>query len=100
MALRGKPYLDLSGTIAAGGTSQQFAPADSTRTYLRISNPVSATESLFVNDKGGAASTTGAAAGSLEIPPGTWKEWVGPAPINQVNVTAATTNHAFEGAWG
>lgn len=101
MAERPTPFVDLSGVIATGGTAQALAAYDSSRKYLRISNPATATESLFVNDAGGTATTSAptAANGSLEIVPGqVYAPY--PVPCTPISIIAATTNHAFEAKVG
>jgi hypothetical protein len=104
MALYGTPFVDLSGTVAAGGTSQIFAPADPSRRYLRICNfstaagqGLGAAESLWVNDKGAAASASDGR--SFEVLPGSVFVWETP-PCTAVAVVAASTGHKFEGAQG
>ena len=97
MAWLGTPFTDLSGAIATGGTSQPFAAADTSRRYLRITNPSAASESLWVNDKGVAASA--ADGKSFEITAGERYEWLLP-PTTAVSVVSATTGHKFEGAGG
>jgi hypothetical protein len=97
MALYGTPFVDLSGAVALGGTAQTFAAADSSRRYLRLTNPGAAGESLWVNDKGAAASSSDGK--SFELPPGTVFVWP-TAPSTAVSLLAATTAHPFEGAQG
>lgn len=96
--MRGTPLTDLSGTVTAGGTSQSLSAANTARKYLRVSNPSTASESLFVNDKGADASTTDGK--SMEIQPGVIYSWEGNPPIGAVAITSATTGHAFEAAEG
>lgn len=82
-------YVDRSGTIAAGGSSQVAAAANSGRRYLLIEN-VSASEDLWV-DFGTAAVATQP---SILIPVKT--SWEPPfVPTGSVNVLAATTGHAY-----
>lgn len=84
---------DFSGTVAAGGTSQQVLGVNEARKYLLIQNPGNATEALYVNFDT-AASTT--AKNSIELSAGgsiSFSENF--VPINAVNVTAATSAHAF-----
>lgn len=85
--------VDASGTVTAGAASQQVMAAKSSRTYLMCQNPITATETLFVNFDA-AASTT---AGSLELAPGGSVSFHGQSfvPTGAVNVTAATTGHRF-----
>jgi hypothetical protein len=97
MSNRGANFTDLSGTIATGGTAQQLVAFNSARRYIRISNPSAATESLWINDKGGTAAVAGAASWEL----GAGKTWEpNPPPINAISIVAATTAHAFEAAEG
>ena len=97
MAEHPTPFTDISGTIATGGTAQQIAPYDSSRKYIRIQNPWSATESLFVNDAGANASATDGK--SLELQPGqVYAPY--PVPCTPISVVAATTAHGFEGKVG
>lgn len=85
-------YRDGSGTLTAGGTSQQVFPVDASRTYLMCQNPITATETLFINF-GATASTT---AGSIELAAGGTISFHGSAvPTTTVNVNAATTGHRF-----
>lgn len=97
MANRGANFTDLSGTITTGGSAQQLVGANSARRYIRITNPSAATESLWINDKGGTAAVNGGASWEL----GAGKTWEpNPPPINAVSIVAATTGHAFEAAEG
>lgn len=96
--MRGSIFTDLSGTVTAGGAGQVLVAANTARKYLRVSNPSTATESLFVNDKGGAASTSDGK--SLQIQPGVIFTWEGAAPCGAISITAATTGHVFEAAEG
>lgn len=84
---------DGSGTVTTGGTSQQVFAANTARLFLSCQNPVTATETLFVNI-GAAASTTG---GSFEIAPGAYREFTGAGliPSGTINITAATSGHRF-----
>jgi hypothetical protein len=82
-------FFDLSGTVTTGGTSQVLRAANGQKARVLIANPTTATENLFVNTSS-AASTS--AAGSIPIAPG------GALTLNTaeaVNITAATTGHAF-----
>lgn len=82
---------DRSGTITTGGTAQNAMAANASRKYARITNPISATESLWVNDSG----TATAASPSEELLPGDQYETNGFAPTGAISVIAATTSHAF-----
>jgi hypothetical protein len=104
MAWLGSPFTDLSSSIASGAAGQVFAPADTSRRHLRISNPstaalqgIGAAESLWINDKGRAASSTDGK--SFELPAGASFEWNLP-PTTAVSVFGATAGHKFEGAAG
>lgn len=84
--------IDGSGTLTTGGTSQQVFPANAGRYYVMCQNPITATETLFVNF-GSAASTSG---GSYELAAGgsiTFDSNF--IPAGTVNVNAATTGHRF-----
>lgn len=88
----GTTPVDGSGTVTAGTVSQQIFAANPKRLFLSVQNPITATETLFVN-VGANASTTG---GSYEIAPGGTLSWTGSAtPTSTVTVTAATTAHRF-----
>ena len=97
MAEHPTQFTDISGTIATGGAAQQIAPFDSSRKYIRIQNPWSASESLFVNDAGASASSSDGK--SLELKAGAIYAPY-PVPSNAISVFAATTGHAFEGKVG
>jgi len=91
--LSGGAVTDGSGTVATGGTSQQIFASNTSRQFLMVINPPTATELLYVNT-GAAASTT--AGSSYPIPIGgnlTFDS--GFVPTGTVNVTAVTTGHAF-----
>lgn len=73
--------------------------ADGRRNFLRVENPPSATESLFVR-YGGTASTNTSTPNSTELAPGASDEFpaggaVGYVPGGLVSVIAATTGHKF-----
>lgn len=82
---------DRSGTITTGGTAQNAMAANTSRKYASVTNPISATESLFVNDAG----TATAASPSYELLPGESYETGAFVPTNAISVLAATTGHAF-----
>lgn len=91
--------VDRRGAIATAGVSQLFVAANPARRYLRLVNPSSAAESLWLNDTGAAASATDGS--SLELIPGAVFEW--PAhglPASAVNVVAATAGHPYSGKEG
>lgn len=82
-------YVDRSGTIATGGTSQTLASADAGRGNITIYNLSTESEILCVNVTSAASCST---AGSWHISPGgsltlTTKE--------AINIVAATTGHKF-----
>lgn len=90
--LLAQSIIDGSGTVTAGGTSQQVFAINTNRSYLMCQNPTTATETLFFN-LSAAASTT---AGSLELAPGGSVTFgPGVAPNAAVFVTAVTTGHRF-----
>lgn len=83
---------DGSGTITTGGASQVVFTGNVNRSYLMCQNPVTATETLFVNID--AAASTSAA--SYELNPGGSVTFItGTAPKGALSVTAATTGHRF-----
>lgn len=83
--------VDRSGTITAGGVSQQLAPANPSRKYLLVQNPSTATEVLTVN-----FTTAAAATGSVVLTAGSSFVMEGNFVSSEViNVWAATTGHAF-----
>lgn len=98
MSVRGTPYVDRSGTITAGTTAQVFVAANTARKHLRLRNPKSATESLWVNDVGGTAAPDDGI--SWELEPGAAMPWGDAPPIGAVSIYSATTAHAFSGAEG
>lgn len=104
MANRGANVTDLSGTITTGGTAVGAGAFNSGRRYYRLSNPSTATESLWVNDKGGPAVVGGgtpASPGGMSWELGIGKTWEpNPPPINAISVNAATVGHNFEAAEG
>jgi len=81
-------YTDLSGTIAAGGTSQLLVAANADRQGLVIQNPSSAIESLFINFTADATVDTD----SFELLPG--EKWTSNS-VEEVNIIAVTTGHVF-----
>lgn len=89
---------DYSGTITSGGTAQTAVPANPRRIFLRVENPPSATETLYVCYDG--AATTNATPNSTELLPGASDEFHnvggnGYCPGGAVSVIAATTGHKF-----
>lgn len=104
MANRGANFTDLSNTVATGGAAVVAGAFNSGRRYYRLSNPSTASESLWINDKGGAAVVGGgtpASAGGMSWELGIGKTWEpNPPPINAISVNAATNGHTFEAAEG
>lgn len=85
--------LDLSGTIATGGTAQALVASNQNRKGYSVMNLSSG--NLFVNDVGGTAvsSTTGA---SITIPPGSlYESPPNQIPIQAISIIGATTSQAF-----
>lgn len=93
-------YIDRSGKIATGGTSQKLMDSNGGRRRVIIENPQSATsqgigtaENLFINFTLPASSTNG---GSIELlPGGSYDSDSGPCTVEQINVVAATTGHQY-----
>lgn len=89
---------DYSGSITTGGTAQTAVAANGRRNFLRVENPPSASESLFVR-YGGTASTNSGTPDSTELAPGASDEFPtggsGYVPGGAVSVIAATTGHKF-----
>lgn len=82
---------DRSGTITAGGTAQQAAAANASRTFLMITNP-SATATLYFSTTGTAAVET---AGSTAVGPGGGYVFDVRVPVGAVSVIGATTGQPF-----
>lgn len=83
--------VDRSGTITAGGVSQQVMPVNGNRGLLVCQNPASATEPLYIDFTRNATTTT-----SIELNPGGSFSAIGVGvPTTAVNVIAATTGHRF-----
>ncbi len=84
-----------ASTMTVGGTAQPEPPAGAVPSVkgIFIQNPSTASESLFVDSAGSAATTAGV---SPELPPGAYIAF-GPdtVPFGKVTVNAATTAHAF-----
>jgi hypothetical protein len=96
MANRGTNNSDASGTITVGGAGQALLAFNSARRYLRIANPSTATESLWINDKGATATN---APPSFELQAGQiWEP--NPPSIQAISIYGGTTGHAFEAAEG
>jgi hypothetical protein len=93
-------FVDRSGKITTGGTSQTAIPANGNRRRLIIQNPATAgsqgigtAENLFVNFTLGASGTAGS---SIELlPGGSYDTDSGPCTTEQINIVAATTNHQY-----
>ncbi len=87
-------YVDRSGAVALGGTSQNLCAANGNRKRLFVQNPPSATESLFINFTAAASSAGGTS--SIELVAGaSFDSGQGPISTELVTITAATTAHAF-----
>lgn len=83
-------WADHSGTITAGGTSQQLMAANANRRGFFVQN-LSA-EDLFIMD--GAAAMAGQP--SLKIPPdGLYETPANGTPTTAINIIGATTGSAF-----
>lgn len=82
-----------SATITTGGTSQIAVDGDNARGWLIVQNPTTATEPLFVDFGPNHLASTTLSAGLA--PGGPISFLGGVVPAQQVNVTAATTGHAF-----
>ena len=95
-------FIDDSGTITTGGTSQTLAAANANRKYLVISNPpdaasqgVATAEKICVNFTSAATLTS---AGSVCLGPGVTWVMGGPGGFvstELVTVIAATTGHIY-----
>jgi hypothetical protein len=81
-------FMNLSGTIATGGTAQPASSAK-TRNKLVVQNPSTESESLFI-DFTGTATTS-----SFEIQAGQTQVFVAPMDNRALSILAATTGHAF-----
>lgn len=92
-------FTNVSGAIAAGGTSQLLNAANSSRRKIIIQNPLSATdqgistaENLYVNF----SSVASAAGGSYILAPGDKIILSGmDCTTESINIYAATTGHRF-----
>jgi len=82
-------YVDRSGTITTGGTSQQLVAADTTRGAITIYNLSTESEVLCVNVTSAASCS---AAGSWHVSPGSS---ITLSTKEAVNIVAATTGHKF-----
>lgn len=94
LALAQQTVYDGGGNIASGGVSQQVFPYNQNRKYLLIENPVSATEALFCNFTG-AAATTGTSSFSLNAGGSYERSTPNFVPRDAINCTATTAGHAF-----
>lgn len=86
-----RPSIDISGTVTAGGTYQTVAVANKNRFVCVIQNPSTATEPLDIElIPGGTAMAQPftLAAGST---------WSSGFASDAIEVTGATTGHAFAG---
>lgn len=94
VALAQQTVYDWGGAISSGGTSQQIMPYNQNRKYLLIENPVSATEALFCNFTG-AAATSGATSFSLNAGGSYERSTPNFVPRDAINCTATTAGHLF-----
>lgn len=81
-------------TITVGGTSQVVFPYNTSRRYLLIENPTTATEPLFCNF-GAAASLTLGSSFSLVAGGSFLASQPNFVPKDSVNCNATTSTHAF-----
>lgn len=94
-------WTDRGGTVTTGGTSQTLMSANPNRVRVMIENPcsitsqgIAATENLFINFEGVAASTSNGK--SIELQPcGSWDSGAGPVSSGAMTINAATTGHQF-----
>lgn len=83
---------DRSGTITSGGAAQNAMAANTSRKYLFILNPATATEVLWFN----LTTTATAASPSIQLAAGqSFVMEAGFVSTAAVSVIAATTGHAF-----
>jgi hypothetical protein len=84
--------IDGSGTVTTGGQSQVVFQARDVRQYVSCQNPLSATETLYMN-----APTAAGPTGSWELAPGGSQTFMAPSfvPYGAISVYAATTGHRF-----
>lgn len=88
----GRKLTDRSGTVASGGTAQQLAPVNDSRSYLFIQNQ-HATEVLWINFSVDAVTSQPSiqipAAGGTFLMSGTF------CSGESISVIAATSTHPF-----
>lgn len=92
-------FVNVSGQITAGGSSQQVVAANAARKHFIIQNPttsalqgVASAEPIWINF--GSAATIGTP--SIELNPGgSYDTGNGPCPNDAIFVIAATTGHKF-----
>lgn len=83
---------DRSGSVTTGGTAQNAAAALTTRKYLYLENPYTATETLWFST----TATAVADSPSIALQPGdTWENPPHFCPTGAVSVIAATTGHKW-----
>lgn len=83
---------DFSGSLVAGATSQELMPANTSRRYLLIINPSTATESLWIDF--GTDAVVGSP--SIELQPGGVFVMEGNfVSTDAINVIATTISHPF-----
>ncbi len=85
----GAAYVDRSGTITAGGASQQVAAANPSRRYLVFQNH--SDTDMWLNF--GAAANAGQPSVKISANGGAYEPLV--APLGTINVIGATTGKAF-----
>jgi hypothetical protein len=92
-------FTSRNGSITTGGTSQQLAPANTSRQYLLIQNPTTAAgqgiagqESLFIRFTSAAGVNNGT---SFEILPGASFELDTVVSTEAVEVNAQTSGHVW-----
>jgi hypothetical protein len=85
-----KSLTDRSGSITLGGTAQQIAAANASRTYFFFEN--TSDEEMRLRWDGGTASSTR----GMRVPPYGNRETGTVAPSHAVSVYAATTGKTFE----
>lgn len=86
-----RPSTDISGTVTTGGTYQQIAPSNLNRQDCFVQNPTTATEILSLK------LITAAGAMSQAITLAAGSSWDSSGASDAIEVTGATTGHAFAG---
>lgn len=80
---------DRSGVITTGGTAQNVMAANSSRKYVRLKNPDTATEDLYYSFTGTASASSDVLHAGDEARSGFF------TPTHALSVFAATTGHVF-----